>query len=55
MWLDPAISNQQAAELARSMALSADSFAWYMVDKAVGSVRNQGAHLAEQSTTNSAI
>jgi putative SOS response-associated peptidase YedK len=47
-WLDPAISSEQAAELARSMALGPDSFAWHMVDKAVGSVRNQGTHLAER-------
>jgi putative SOS response-associated peptidase YedK len=52
-WLDPAISSEQAAELARSMALGPDSFAWHTVDKAVGSVKNQGAHLAEQSAANS--
>jgi putative SOS response-associated peptidase YedK len=50
-WMDPAISSEQAAELARSMALGPDSFAWYMVDKAVGSVKNQEAHLAEQALT----
>jgi putative SOS response-associated peptidase YedK len=47
-WMDPTVSSEQAAELARSMALGPDSFTWYMVDKAVGSVRNQGSHLADE-------
>lgn len=47
-WLDPEISGEQAAELARSMALGPDQFAWFMVDRAVGNVRNQGAQLAQR-------
>ncbi|MYM32278.1 DUF159 family protein [Duganella sp. CY15W] len=45
-WLDPDISGEQAAELARSMALGADKFLWYEVSKAVGNVRNDGPGLA---------
>lgn len=48
IWLDPEISGEQAAELARSVALGPDSFAWFTVDKAVNNVRNQGAGLAQQ-------
>ena len=47
-WLDPEISGEQAAELARSMALGPDQFAWFMVDRALGNVRNQDASLAER-------
>jgi len=36
-----------AAELARSVTLGADQFAWYEVNKAVGNVRNEGPELAQ--------
>lgn len=45
-WMDPELSGEQAAELARSVALGADKFAWYQVSAAVGNSRNQGAELA---------
>lgn len=47
-WLVPEISGEQAAELARSMALGPDKFAWFPVGRAVGNVRNQGAQLAQR-------
>jgi hypothetical protein len=53
--MDPAVTGERAAELARSMAVGPDSFAWCMVDKVVESVRIQGARLAERFATNSAI
>jgi putative SOS response-associated peptidase YedK len=45
-WMDPELSREQAAELARSVALGPDRFAWYQVSKAVGNSRNQGPELA---------
>ncbi len=44
-WMDPELSNEQAAELARSVALGPEKFAWHQVSKAVGNSRNQGAEL----------
>ena len=46
LWLDPALSVDQAEQLLRSLALGAESFAWHAVDRAVGNVRNQGAQVA---------
>lgn len=34
-WLDPELSGEQAAELARTMALGADKFAWFEVNSTV--------------------
>lgn len=45
LWLDPEVSPEKAVQLARSVALGPDAFEWYMVDRAVGNVRNQGSHL----------
>jgi len=45
-WMDPELSGEQAAELARSVALGPDKFAWYQVSTAVGNSRNQGPALA---------
>ncbi|MBV6324900.1 SOS response-associated peptidase family protein [Duganella sp. HSC-15S17] len=45
-WMDPNLSGEQAAELARSVALGPDKFAWYKVSTAVGNSRNQGPALA---------
>ena len=45
-WLDPAMDAEQAEQFVRSVALGPESFEWYMVDRAVGNVKNQGAHLA---------
>lgn len=45
-WIDPELSGERAAELARSVALRPDRFDWYQVSKAVGNVRNQGPELA---------
>jgi putative SOS response-associated peptidase YedK len=46
VWLDPAMSAEQAEQFVRSVALGPESFDWYMVDRAVGNVRNQGPELA---------
>lgn len=45
-WMDPELSGEQAAELARSVALGPDKFAWHQVSTAVGNSRNQGPELA---------
>jgi putative SOS response-associated peptidase YedK len=45
VWLDPAMSPEQAEHFVRSVALGPESFEWSMVDRAVGNVRNQGPHL----------
>ena len=47
LWLDPLFDAQQAEHLARSVALGLDSFEWYMVERAVGNVKNQGSQLAQ--------
>lgn len=44
-WLDPALDAQQAEQFVRSVALGPEAFEWYMVDRAVGNVKNQGAEL----------
>lgn len=46
LWLDPALAPEQAEQLARQVALGPEAFEWYMVDRSVGNVANQGAHLA---------
>lgn len=46
LWLDPALPAEQAEQLLRSLALGADAFDWYAVDRAVGNVRNQGPQVA---------
>lgn len=46
VWLDPDLPAEQAEQLVRSVALGPEEFDWYMVDRAVGNVRNQGPQLA---------
>lgn len=46
LWMDPDLAPEQAEQLARSVALGPEAFEWFMVDRAVGNVRNQGPHLA---------
>lgn len=48
LWLDPDLSTQQAAQLARSAALGPEAFDWHAVDKQVGHAGNDGAQLAVQ-------
>ena len=50
LWLDPMFSHEQAEHLVRSVALGPEWFAWHMVDRAVGNVKNQGPHLAQPAT-----
>ena len=47
-WMEPGTAPQRAEELVRDGALPEDAFEWYPVDRAVGNVRNEGAHLIEQ-------
>ncbi|MDB5935345.1 MAG: hypothetical protein JWQ01_2689 [Massilia sp.] len=44
LWLD--LPAEQAEQFLRAVALGAESFDWYKVDRAVGNVRNQGPQLA---------
>ena len=46
-FMDPELSGDEAAELARAVALGPDRFAWYQVNNAVWNFRNQGTKLAE--------
>ncbi|TLX65052.1 hypothetical protein DN820_01690 [Stutzerimonas nosocomialis] len=44
-WLDPELSPGEAEHLALEHGLPVDAFDWYPVGRAVGNVRNEGAHL----------
>ena len=46
-WLDSATPQERVEELVASGGLGPESFRWHKVDRAVGNVRNQGAHLIE--------
>lgn len=46
-WLNPDTSPEEAQHIAEQLALPAEAFEWYLVDKAVGNVRNQGPQLIE--------
>lgn len=48
LWLDPALPAHQAEQLARSMSLGPEQFAWHPVSKEVGRAGNEGPHLAAQ-------
>ena len=47
-WLDPDLAPNEAEEIALEHSLAVDEFDWFPVDKAVGNVRNEGAHLIER-------
>jgi putative SOS response-associated peptidase YedK len=47
-WIEPGISPERAEELVSNLALPVQAFEWHAVDRAVGNVRNEGAHLIEQ-------
>lgn len=47
-WLDPELSPSEAEEIALEHSMPVDAFDWHPVDKAVGNVRNEGAHLIER-------
>lgn len=44
-WLNPATDASRAEAIARGCCRPVEDFEWFRVDKAVGSVRNQGAQL----------
>lgn len=44
-WLDHSLTPEEAEDLARTQALGPNSFHWYKVGKAVGSVKNEGEDL----------
>lgn len=43
--IDPELSPERAAEIAKECCRPIDDFEWYPVGKAVGDVRNQGPEL----------
>jgi putative SOS response-associated peptidase YedK len=47
LWMDPAISPQQAIELARHAAVPVDAFAWHKVSKAVNNAGADGPQIAQ--------
>lgn len=47
LWLDPDLDPLQAEQLLMGLALSADKFDWYEVDRAVGNVKNDAPELVE--------
>lgn len=47
LWLDPDLPAEQAEQLARSVALGPEIFAWHKVGKAIGNSRNESPSLAE--------
>jgi putative SOS response-associated peptidase YedK len=47
-WLDPALSPEQAEQLARGVALDAQAFDWHPVGHDIGKAGNEGAQLAAQ-------
>jgi len=46
LWMDPALTPQQAVELARHAAVGADAFEWYKVSKAVNHAGADGPQIA---------
>jgi putative SOS response-associated peptidase YedK len=48
LWMDPSLDQAQAEQLAYSMALGPDAFAWHAVTREVGKATSEGAHLAAQ-------
>lgn len=47
IWLDEELNWEQAELLLRSVQLEPDWFSWFMVDRSLGNVRNQGPHVAQ--------
>jgi putative SOS response-associated peptidase YedK len=50
LWLDPALSPELAAELARQAALGSEEFEWYAVSPALNRAGVQGAQLTKEIT-----
>jgi putative SOS response-associated peptidase YedK len=46
LWLSPALTPQQALELARHAAVPAESFDWYKVSKKVNNASADGPQIA---------
>lgn len=47
-WLSPETTPERAEEIAQEAALPEKAFSWHPVDKAVGSIKHQGAELVER-------
>jgi putative SOS response-associated peptidase YedK len=47
IWMNPDLQPDEASHILNNLALPADAFAWHMVDKAIGNVRNQDRRLSE--------
>jgi putative SOS response-associated peptidase YedK len=50
LWLDPGLSPEQAAELARQAALGPDEFEWFAVSPAMNRAGVEGAELIEPAS-----
>ena len=48
-WLDPELDPNEARMIITDLAVPSEEFEWWKVDRAVGNVRNQGAHLIERT------
>ncbi|EPU1531249.1 TPA: SOS response-associated peptidase family protein, partial [Pseudomonas aeruginosa] len=46
-WVDGATPPERAEQMVLQEGEAPEVFTWYRVDRAVGNVRNQGAHLIE--------
>jgi putative SOS response-associated peptidase YedK len=47
MWMKQGLEADEAVHMLNAFAAPAEQFAWHMVGKAIGNVRNQDAHLSE--------
>lgn len=47
MWLKPDLAPEEAVEILHNLSAPTEAFAWHMVDKAIGNVRNQDSSLAK--------
>lgn len=47
IWMKQDLEPEEAVHILSALAAPAEEFAWHMVDKAIGNVRNQEARLAE--------
>lgn len=47
-WMDPELDPEEARMMIAHHAVPSEAFEWWPVDRAVGSVRNQGAQLIER-------
>lgn len=46
-WIDPALTAEQAEEIAQTQGLGAEAFSWYPVGRAVGDAKNDSPELMQ--------